>query len=315
MLRYLLRRTLTAALSVLLATALVFAALLAVPGDPAEVMLGLDASPEALAALRERLGTDLPAVPRYLRWLGGALQGDLGTSITYDRPVAALVVERLAVSLPLTLGAALLACALALPLGVLAATRRGTPLDPLVSGVAQLGAAVPSFWLGLLLILLFGVRLGWLPSGGFPGWSDDPLGSLRSLVLPTIALALGQAAVMTRMTRSALVDTLAQAYVRTARAKGLPARRVTFGHALRAGLVPLVTILGLSVSNLFVGSIVVEQVFALPGLGRLALTAIGNRDLPLVQGEVALYATAILAVGFLVDVAYAWLDPRIRYET
>jgi peptide/nickel transport system permease protein len=314
MLNYLVRRAVTASVSVLLASLLVFAALLAVPGDPAEIILGLDASPAARAALRSQLGLDVPAPQRYLAWLGGVARGDLGESITYQRPVRALIADRLGVSVPLAIGAALVACLIALPLGVLAALRRGTVLDPLVTSLAQLGAAIPSFWLGLMFVLLFAVELGWLPAGGFSPWARDPLASLRSLLLPMLALGLGQAAVMTRMTRSAMIEALGQDYVRTARAKGLRPRRVTFGHALRNALVTLVTILGLSLTNVFIGSIVIEQVFALPGLGRLALTAIGTRDFPLVQGEILLYASTIIALGFLVDVSYAFLDPRIRYD-
>lgn len=314
MLSYLVRRAVTATVSVLLASLLVFAALLAVPGDPAEIILGLDASPAARAALRSQLGLDVPAPRRYLSWLGGVARGDLGESITYQRPVRALIADRLGVSVPLAIGAALIACLIALPLGVLAALRRGTAIDPLVTSLAQLGAAIPSFWLGLMFVLLFAVELGWLPAGGFSPWARDPLASLRSLLLPMFALGLGQAAVMTRMTRSAMIEALGQDYVRTARAKGLRPRRVTFGHALRNALVTLVTILGLSLTNVFIGSIVIEQVFALPGLGRLALTAIGTRDFPLVQGEILLYASTIIALGFLVDVSYAFLDPRIRYD-
>lgn len=314
MLLYLVRRALTAVVSVVLASLVVFSALLAIPGDPVEIILGLDAAPEARAALREQLGLNQPAPARYLAWAAGVLRGDLGESIVYQRPVSALIVDRLGVSVPLALGAALIAGLIALPLGLLAALRRGTWVDPVVTSVAQLGAAVPSFWLGLLFVLLFAVELGWLPAGGFTPWARDPAASVRSLILPMLALGLGQAAVMTRMTRSSMIEALAQDYVRTARAKGLPPGRVTLGHALRNTLVTLVTILGLSLTNVFIGSIVIEQVFALPGLGQLALTAIGTRDLPLVQGEILLYATTIIALGFLVDASYALLDPRIRYE-
>jgi len=314
MVPYLVRRALTAALSVVLASLLVFSALLAIPGDPAEIILGLDAAPAARSALRDQLGLNEPAPARYVAWAAGVLRGDLGMSIVYQRPVAALIVDRLGVSVPLALGAALIAGLIALPLGVLAALRRGTWVDPVVTSLAQLGAAVPSFWLGLLFVLLFAVELGWLPAGGFSPWDRDPVASVRSLILPMLALGLGQAAVMTRMTRSSMIEALAQDYVRTARAKGLPPARVTFGHALRNALVTLVTILGLSLTNVFIGSIVIEQVFALPGLGQLALTAIGTRDLPLVQGEILLYATTIIVLGFLVDVSYALLDPRIRYD-
>ena len=313
MFAYIVRRFGTALISIVLASVLVFSALLAVPGDPAEIILGLSASPEALAALREKLGLNVPPVQRYLNWLGGIVQGDFGESLNYQRPVGALIRDRLAVSVPLALGAALIASLLALPLGIAAALRRGAVADPVITAASQIGAAIPSFWLGLMMILLFAVELGWLPAAGYVPWDRDPLGTLRSLLLPVLALGLGQAAVMTRMTRAAMIEVLSQDYIRTARAKGLPQRRVVLIHGLRNALVTLVTILGLSLSNVFIGSIIIEQVFALPGLGRLALTAIGNRDFPLVQGEILIYASTIVLLSFLVDISYGLLDPRIRY--
>jgi len=313
MLRFLLRRALTALVSLLLASVVVFGAVLAVPGDPAAVILGMNAAPEALAAVRTKLGLDVPAPERYARWLGGALVGDLGESLQYQRPVARLIADRLWVSVPLAVGAALLAALLAVPLGIATALKRGTAWDPLVVLASQVGAAIPSFWLALLLILLFAVELRWLPAGGFPGWDVSLAGSARALLLPIVALALGQAAVMTRLTRAAMLDVLSQDFVRTARAKGLSPAKVIGKHALRNAMVTLVTVLGLSLTNVFIGSIVIEQVFSLPGLGRLALTAIGNRDYPLVQGVVLLYAATIVVLSFLVDVSYGWLDPRIRY--
>ena len=314
MLAFLVRRFLTALVSIFLAATLVFVALLAVPGDPAEVILGVNASPQALAALRTKLGLDVAPPLRFVGWLGGAVRGDFGESLNYQKPVSSLILDRLAVSLPLALLSALLACLVALPLGIFAALRRGSVLDPLVVTLSQLGAAVPSFWLGLMFILLFSVQWGVLPAGGYTPWARDPVATLRSLALPVLALGLGQAAVMTRMTRSAMLEVLNQDYIRTARAKGLPARTVIWKHGLRNALVTLITIFGISLSNLLVGSIVIEQVFALPGLGRLALTAIGARDFPLLQGEVLVYASAIVLLSFLVDVSYGLLDPRIRYD-
>ncbi len=313
MLAYVLRRFLTALVSLFLAAVFVFAALLAVPGDPAEIILGVNSSPQALAALRDRLGLNEPPVTRFVSWFGGLLRGDFGESLNYQKPVRALLADRLQVSVPLALGGMLVACLLALPLGIFAALRQGTWLDPLVIGFSQLGAAVPSFWLGLMLILLFGVEWGLLPTGGFVPWERSVTGALRSLALPTLALGLGQAAVITRMTRAALLETLRQDYIRTADAKGLAKRRVVLGHAMRNALVTLVTILGLSLSQLLVGAIVIEEVFALPGLGSLALKAIGTRDFPLLQAEVLLYAGVIVGLSFLVDLLYGVLDPRIRY--
>ena len=314
MLGFLLRRFVTALVSMVLASLVVFSALLAVPGDPAAVILGMNSTPQARAALRTKLGLDEPAPQRYVAWLGGVVQGDFGESLNYQRPVAGLIADRLKVSVPLALGAALIACLIALPLGIFAAVRRGTLWDPLVTALSQLGAAIPSFWLGLIFILYFAVELRWLPASGFVPFSEDPVRWARSLLLPVLALGLGQAAVMSRMTRAAMLDVLSQDFVRTARAKGVAQRGVVFKHALRNAMVTIITILGLSLSNVFIGSIVVEQVFALPGLGRLALTAIGTRDFPLLQGEILIYAATIVFLGFLVDASYGLLDPRIRYS-
>ena len=314
MLAYLLRRLLSSSLSIFLAAALVFCALLAIPGDPADVILGINASPQARDSLREQLGLNVPAGTRFVRWLGGALRGDLGESLSYQKDVRTLIADRLWLSLPLALAGAVLACLIALPLGIFAALKKGTALDPLVVALSQLGAAVPSFWLGLLLILLFSVEWGVLPAGGFTSWERSKVGYLRSLALPTLALGVGQAAVLTRMTRAALLEVLSQDYVRTARAKGLRGFVVVWKHALRNALITLVTILGLSLTNVLIGSIVIEEVFSLPGLGKLALSAIKDRDYPLLQGEVLVYASLIVLVNFLVDVSYGFLDPRVRYE-
>lgn len=314
MLAFAVRRFLTAIVSVLLASLVVFSAIVAIPGDPAEIILGLNSSQEARAALRTKLGLDVPAPRRYVAWLGGVLRGDFGESLNYQQPVAKLIGGRLKVSVPLSLGAALIATLLAIPLGILAAVRRGTFVDPLVVALSQLGAAIPGFWLGLIFILYFAVELRLLPAGGFTPFATDPAKWLKSLVLPMLALGLGQAAVMVRMTRAAMLEVLNQDFVRTARAKGLGPRSVVLKHALRNAMVTIITILGLSLTNVFIGSIVIEQVFALPGMGRLAITAIGTRDFPLLQGEILVYAATIVFLGFLVDLSYGLLDPRIRYS-
>jgi len=313
MLGFLVRRFLTALVSIVLASIVVFSALLAVPGDPAEIILGMNANPAAAAALRTKLGLDQPPATRYLQWFGGVLQGDFGESINYQRPVGPMIQDRLRVSVPLSILAAVVATIIAIPIGILAALRRGTVWDPLLTSLSQLGAAIPSFWLGLMFILWFAVEWRVLPAGGFTTFGDDPLRWAKSLLLPVLALGLGQAAVMTRMTRAAMLDVLSQDYVRTARAKGVGQRGVVWKHALRNAMVTIVTIFGLSLTNLFIGSIVIEQVFALPGMGRLALTAIGTRDFPLLQGLILVYAATIVLLGFLVDVSYGLLDPRIRY--
>ena len=306
------RRLLALVLTLLAASLVVFLVLEILPGDPAAVMLGVGAQPDTLAALRAELGLDRPAVVRYFAWLGGLLTGDLGRSYTYGVPVAELVRERLAVSLPLAGMALALATLLGLPVGVVAASRRGRPADLGIMAATQLGVAIPNFWFAILLILLFSVQLRWLPAGGFAGWDNGLWPGLRSLLLPAVALALPQAAILARVTRSAVLESLGEDYVRTARAKGLPKRTALWRHAVPNALIPVVTIMGLQFSFLLAGTIIIEQVFYLPGLGRLIFQAIAQRDLIVVRSLVVLLAGAVVVVNFAVDLAYLWLDPRLR---
>lgn len=312
--RYIVRRVAALGATLFFVSVLVFVAIRVLPGDPAQVIMGTEGSPEAAARLREAMGLNRPLPIQYLQWLSGALRGDLGMSIQYDVSVSRLIVSRLPVTLPLTLMAALIMIATALPLGLFAATRHRRLGDYLTMIVSQVGIAVPSFWSGLLLILLFAVHLGWLQSGGFAGWSDGLGPGLRSLLLPAVALGLFQAAVLIRATRSAALDVLREDYVRTARAKGVRERLVIGKHAFRNALIPIVTVAGVQLGQLMAGSIILESVFALPGLGRLALGAITARDLPVVQGVTLFVAASIVLINFLVDLAYIVLDPRIRYE-
>ncbi len=309
--RMLARRLALLALALVVASAVIFAVVDLVPGDPAVFVLGTGARPDTLAALRQQLGLDLPWPTRYARWLGGVLTGDLGTSLAYKAPVAGMILDRVQVSLPLALMALGLAVAVALPVGMLAASRRGRPADALAMGAAQVGIALPNFWFAMLLVLVFAVKLRWLPAGGFPGWSD-PLGALRALVLPAVALALPQAAILARVLRSALIETLGQDYIRSARAKGLSRAQVLRRHALRNALIPVLTILGMQFSFLLAGAIIIENVFYLPGLGRLIFQAISQRDLVVVQSAVLVLVAAVILVTFLVDLAYAAVDPRLR---
>ncbi|WP_103173100.1 ABC transporter permease [Paracoccus sp. SY] len=311
MLRYLLRRTIVMGASLLAASVVIFSVVELVPGDPASFMLGTGAQPETLAALRQQMGLDDPLPLRYAAWLGAILQGDFGTSFTYKTPVAPMIGERLQVSLPLAVLALVLAVALALPVGLHAAAQRGRVGDGLAMGAAHLGIALPNFWLAMLLVLVFAVHLRWLPAGGFPGWSD-PLAALRSLMLPAIALALPQAAILARVLRSSLVETMGQDYIRTARAKGLSRGQTLRRHALRNALIPVLTILGMQFSFLLAGAIIIENVFYLPGLGRMIFQAITQRDLIVVQSAVLVLVAAVIAVTFLVDLAYAAVDPRLR---
>lgn len=309
--RLLLTRALSLGLSLAVATIVIFAVVDMVPGDPASYMLGTGAQPDTLAALRQQMGLDLPWPVRYLRWLGGILTGDLGTSLAYKTPVSGMIFERLQVSLPLALLALLLAVALAFPIGMLSAARRGTPADTALMGATQIGIALPNFWFAMLLVMVFAVNLHWLPAGGFPGWGH-PFVALKSLILPAIALALPQAAVLARTLRSALIETLGQDYIRSARAKGLSQAQALRRHALRNALIPVLTILGMQFSFLLAGAIIIENVFYLPGLGRLIFQAIGQRDLVLVQGAVLVLVAATILIAFAVDLAYALIDPRLR---
>lgn len=316
MLVFLTRRLLTLVLSLLAASAVVFAVLDLLPGNAAQVLMGPDASPEAVAALARQLGLDAPPWQRYTDWLSALLRADLGESYAYGEPVWDMLRERLALTLPLTLLALGLSCLLALPVGLYAAARQHQPADVALTGLAQLGMAVPSFWLAILLILLFSVQLHWFAAGGFPGWSQAEGGgllpALKALVLPALALAAVQTAILARMTRAAVLDVLGEDFIRTARAKGLGEHAILWGHVLRNALVPVLTLLGLQFANLLAGAIVVENVFYLPGLGRLMFQAIANRDLVLVRNGVLLLAALVIVVGFVVDVLHALIDPRIQ---
>jgi len=304
--QYLSRRVAAFVATLFVVSLLVFVVIRVLPGDPAQVIMGTEGNPEATARLRTSLGLDRPLVVQYVDWLAHAVRGDLGVSIQYDVPVGRLIMSRLPVTLPLTLLAAAFMVATAVPLGLYAATHHRRVGDYVTMVISQLGISVPSFWAGLLLILAFSVHLGWAQSGGFRGW--------RSLILPAIALGVFQAAVLVRATRSAVLDVMREDYVRTARAKGVPEGVVVVKHTLRNALIPIVTVAGLQVGQLLAGSIILESVFVLPGLGRLALGAITARDLPVVQGVTLFVASSIVAINFLVDLAYSALDPRLRHE-
>lgn len=308
-----LARRLVGLVAALAAAALVvFLVLEILPGDPAAVMLGTQAEPESLRALRAELGLDRPVAERFLVWIAGLVTGDLGISYTYHVPVAQLILDRLAVTLPLAAMAIVLSSAIALPLGVYAAHRRNHLGDVAVMAFSQIGIAVPNFWFALLLVLLFSIELGWVAAGGFPGWEAGPWPCLRSLILPAISLALPQAAILARVTRSAVLDALGEDYVRTARSKGLSRARTLYRHVLRNALIPVITIMGLQFSFLLAGAIIIENVFYLPGLGRLVFQAIAQRDLIVVKDLVVLLAAMVIAINFIVDVLYAVVDPRLR---
>jgi peptide/nickel transport system permease protein len=316
---FLLKRVATLLATLLTASLLVFGVLEVLPGNAAQLLMGPDASPEAVAALAEKLGLNDGAWARYGAWMAGLLlRGDMGLSYAYSTPVAELIAERLALTVPLALIAMMLTTVIALSAGVYAAARHNKPGDIGMMGLSQLGVAVPNFWFAILLILVFAVQLQWLPAGGFPGWGDEEGGdggfwpALQALVLPAVSLAVVQAAILARITRSAMLEVLREDFVRSARAKGLSRRGALWGHALRNAMIPVLTVMGLQFANLLAGTIVVENVFYLPGLGRLIFQSIANRDLIVVRNCVLLLAAMVIVVNFVVDVLYAWIDPRIK---
>jgi len=311
MIRYTIGRFTSLILSLIAASLVIFLIIEIIPGDPAAFMLGTGARDDTLAALRDQMGLNDPLPVRYINWITAMMSGDFGTSWTYKTPVADLIADRIWVSLPLALYALTLSTLIAFPAGIIAASRRGKVVDLSIMGATQLGVAIPNFWFAMILVLIFAIHLRWFPSGGFAGW-DDPLAALKSLTLPAIALALPQAAILARVMRSSLLDNLGDDYIRTARAKGLSRRQALWRHAVRNALIPVLTIIGLQFSFLLAGGIVIEQVFFLPGLGRLIFQSISARDLIVVESVVMLLVFTVIVVNFTVDLAYAVVDPRLR---
>ena len=309
---FLAKRFLTLIATLLGASLVVFLVLEILPGNAAQVLMGADASPEAVTALAEKLGLNHPPQVRYWNWVSGILTGNLGDSYSYSSPVFELILERLALTVPLALMAMLITTVLAVSAGLFAASHHNKVGDIGVMGLAQIGVAIPNFWFAILLILVFSVWLQWFSAGGFPGWSDEPWGAFKALLLPAFSLAVVQAAILARITRSAVLEVLREDFVRTARAKGLSQRGTLWGHVLRYAMIPVITVMGLQFANLLAGTIVVENVFYLPGLGRLIFQSISNRDLIVVRNCVMLLAAMVVIVNFVVDVLYAVIDPRVK---
>ena len=312
--RYVARRLGATVLVLFLVTLISFSIMHMVPGDPAVVMAGVGASADQVQRIREQFGLDAPFLVRLGRWYAGLLRGDLGQSILLGRSVAQAIAERLPATLALAAFAFGLTAVLGVVLGTIAAVRQHTWVDQAVMTIAVVGVSLPGFWLGLILIILFSVMLDWLPAGGYVPFAQSPSAWLRALVLPGASLALLQIGLLARITRSTVAETLRQDYVRTARAKGLPAWGVVGRHALGNATIPIMTVLGISVSLLLSGSVVVETVFSIPGLGRLMATAILARDYPVIQGGLLITALMFVGINLVVDLLYAWLDPRIRYD-
>ncbi|MFC4944560.1 ABC transporter permease [Pseudonocardia sp. GCM10023141] len=310
--RYLLNRLWQSAVTLLLATIVVFLGVRALPGDPALAFAGEERDPASLAAIREKLGLDDSLVVQYGKFLLGCLQGDLGRSTRTRIPVT----EMIGSALPVTIELAVLALAVAIVLGgiagVVAAVRRGRPSEWVANALALLGLSVPNFWLGLIAILYLAVGLGWFPASGFVPLLDDPIDNLHHLVLPAVVLGAALAAVVMRQTRSSMLESLGADYIRTARAKGVAPRSIVMSHALRNSLVVVVTIVGLQLGTLISGAVVTERIFGLPGFGKMTVDAVFQRDYPVIQGVVLVTATAYVLINFLVDLTYSLIDPRIR---
>ncbi len=310
------QRLLSFFITLAVTSVVVFGVLEWLPGNAAQVILGETATPESLAAMEEKLGLNQPALSRYLQWTDGLLQGHSGMSISYDTPTADLMLERMHVTLPLAIMAMSFTVLIALSLGLYAASKQNSAADAGVMTLSQLGLALPNFWLAILLILLFAVHLQWVSAGGFPGWSEEDGGGIwagvAALLLPAMALAAVQTAILTRVTRSAVIESMSEDYVRTARAKGVSKSQVLWGHVLRNAMIPVVTVMGLQFGNLITSAIVIENVFVLPGIGRLIFQAIANRDLIVVRDVVMLLSAMVILINFLIDLLYAWIDPRIK---
>jgi peptide/nickel transport system permease protein len=311
---FLLRRTLTLFATLLLVSLMTFAVFQVIPGDPALIILGLEAEEEQIRALQQKLGSDQPLFQRFIRWLGGVLTGDMGESLRFSLPVTELIWSRFPVTLSLSLMSMGLTVVLAIPLGIIAARAQGKWSDYLVSITTQFGMAIPSFWLGILLMLFFGIILSWFSPGGYVPWSEDIWGAFRSLFLPSLAIAIPQIAVVVRYLRTLIIEQLNADYVRTARGKGMKERIIIYKHVLRNALIPVVTVLGMIFADVLAGSLIIEQVFALPGLGRLLISSISYRDFPLIQGMVVYITLIVILIHFVVDLLYRVLDPRISLK-
>jgi peptide/nickel transport system permease protein len=309
---FLVKRLITLIATLVGASVVVFLVLEILPGNAAQILLGPDAAPEAVQALALKLGLDRPGPQRYWEWVSGMLHGDLGLSYAYSTPVSELVWERLTVTVPLAVMAMALTAFIALSAGIFAAARHNKLGDVGVMGLSQIGIAIPNFWFAILLILLFSVHLQWFSAGGFPGWDEGVFAGIKALLLPAIALAVVQSAILARITRSAVLEVSREDFVRTARAKGASRARTLWGHVLRNAMIPVITVMGLQFAELLAGTIVVESVFYLPGLGRLIFQSISNRDLIVVRNCVMLLAAMVVIVNFVVDVLYAAIDPRVK---
>ncbi|REK76045.1 ABC transporter permease [Paenibacillus paeoniae] len=308
------RKSFTLLLTLAFVLLLTFFAFRIIPGNPASAILGMEASQEQISELEQKLGIEGPLHLQFFRWAGGVIQLDFGHSIRFSEPVLSLIASRLPVTLSLAAMSLAITLLVALPLGIAAARARGRFADLFISLTSQLGLAIPSFWMGIVLILVFGLTLKWFTVSTFVPWSENAWLALKSLTLPAIALAVPQIAIVVRYLRTTMLEQMNEDYVRTAKSKGLSNANVYYKHVLRNALIPVVTVVGINFGEILAGSLVIEGVFTLPGMGRLLMTAIGNRDYPLVQGMVLLIAFTVIIINFVVDLSYRWLDPKIRLK-
>jgi peptide/nickel transport system permease protein len=313
-LEYLIQRIAISTITLVMISIIVFTGVRMIPGDPARVMAGTEADEAGLADIRQKYGLNDPIPIQYFRWVGLAIRGDLGESVRTRETVTKTVAGKLPITLELACLSILVALAIAIPVGVLSAVRRNTFWDYLANALSLCGLSVPSFWLGIMLILFFSVRLGWLPASGFVPFLQDPVANLTRMLMPTFVLGTTLAAVLMRQTRNSMIEVMSADYIRTAYSKGLAGRVVIFRHAIRNGLIPVVTILGLQMGALMGGAVVTEQIFVVPGFGRLIVESVFTRDYPLVQGLVLITAGAYVLINLLVDVSYSLLNPRIRVK-
>ncbi len=314
MLDFLIRRLAISALTLFLITLIVFTGVRMIPGDPARVMAGTDADEAGLQEIREKYGLNDPVPVQYFRWLRLALRGDLGESIRTREPVVRVVAMKLPITIQLACFSLLIAIGIAIPAGIFSALRRNTAWDLMANAVSLCGVSIPSFWLGIMLILFLSVRLHLLPASGFVSFFQSPLGNLQRMLMPAFVLGASLAAVLMRQTRNSMIEVMSANYIRTAYSKGLAQRVVVIRHALRNGLIPIITILGLQTGALMGGAVVTEQIFVVPGFGRLIVEAVFTRDYPLVQGVVLITASSYVLINLLVDVSYSLLNPRIRVK-
>ncbi len=312
MANFILQRLLALVPLLFIVSLLVFSLVLVIPGDPAYMLAGEDATPEEIAEIREDMGLNDPVLVQYGRWAGGILRGDMGTSLFSDQPVLEVLIDRLPVTLSLAFAAIVISLLISVPAGIIAGTRPGRLSDRVVTVGASAGLAIPNFWLGLMLVLVFAIWNDWLPATGYVALTESPELWLRHILLPAFTLGLAAAAILTRQLRGAMVDVMNQDYIRTARAKGLPWRKVVLKHGLKNAAIPMVTILGLQANYLLGGTVIVEQIFGMPGLGQLAVASVFTRDLPMIQGVVIMAVFVAVFVNLLVDISYGYFNPKVR---